>query len=204
MNLLSDYQDETVQVNAVSTKTRTTCPSQVPSSRHSATPAMTSCSSSSPGPCCTTRSMVKRLLTVENPAWSWEPSSRAGGSPRPTCQFLQAVPGAWIWTQTWVLQFFSTFLRDILSNQEFLVNSSASLFVFPGPKFTSSKSVWLLTAEGFSMVCSGTYIITLRFSYGAGSKFTPGCCNLLQYQFLSLGLILYNILTSSSTSTDAR
>ena len=47
VNLLSDLQDDSVQVNHVSTRTR---PSQVPS-QCSATPASTSCSLSSPGPC---------------------------------------------------------------------------------------------------------------------------------------------------------
>ena len=62
------------------------------------------------------------------------------------------------------------FLRDILSDREFLVDSGASVSVFPGPKSTSSEGVRLLTADGTPMVCSGTKIIPLRFSCGSGSK----------------------------------
>ena len=62
------------------------------------------------------------------------------------------------------------FLKDILSDREFLVDSGASVSVFPGPKSTSSDGVRLLTADGSPMICSGTKIIPLRFSCGSGSK----------------------------------
>ena len=62
------------------------------------------------------------------------------------------------------------FLKDILSDREFLVDSSASVYVFPGPKSASSNGVRLLTADGSPMICSGTKIIPLRFSCGSGSK----------------------------------
>ena len=42
--------------------------------------------------------------------------------------------------------------------------------MFPGPKSDSSDGVRLLTADGSLMVCSGTKIIPLQFSCGAGSK----------------------------------
>ena len=61
-------------------------------------------------------------------------------------------------------------LRDILSDREFLVDSGASVSMFPGPKSDSSDGVGLLTADGSPMICSGTKIIPLRFSCGAGSK----------------------------------
>ena len=51
------------------------------------------------------------------------------------------------------------FLRDILSDREFLVDSGASVSVFPGPKSNSSDGVRLLTADGSPMICSGTKII---------------------------------------------
>ena len=62
------------------------------------------------------------------------------------------------------------FLRDVLSDREFLVDSGASVFVFPGPKSTSVDGVCLLTDNGSPMVCSGSCIIPLRFSCGSGSK----------------------------------
>ena len=62
------------------------------------------------------------------------------------------------------------FLRDILSDREFLVDSGASVSVLPGPRSDSSDGVRLLTADGSPMVCSGTKIIPLQFYYSAGSK----------------------------------
>ena len=53
------------------------------------------------------------------------------------------------------------FLKDIFSDREFLVDSGASVSVFPGPKSTSSDGVRLLTADGSPMICSGTKIIPL-------------------------------------------
>ena len=61
-------------------------------------------------------------------------------------------------------------LRDILSDREFLVDSGASVSMGPGPKSDSSDGVGLLTADGSPMICSGTKIVPLRFSCGAGSK----------------------------------
>ena len=62
------------------------------------------------------------------------------------------------------------FLKDILSDHEFLVDSRASVVVFPGPRSSSDDIVCLLTANGSPMVCSGTRLIPLRFSCGSGSK----------------------------------
>ena len=66
--------------------------------------------------------------------------------------------------------YFLLFLKDILSDREFLVDSGASVSVFPGPKSTSSDKVRLLTADGSLMICSGTKIIPLQFSCCSGSK----------------------------------
>ena len=49
---------------------------------------------------------------------------------------------------------FLLFLRDILSHREFLVNSEASVSVFPGPNSSSINGVCLLTADGSAMVSS--------------------------------------------------
>ena len=62
------------------------------------------------------------------------------------------------------------FLRNILSDREFLVDSGTSVSVFPGPKSTSVDGVCLLTADGSLMVCSGSHIIPWRFSCGSNSK----------------------------------
>ena len=62
------------------------------------------------------------------------------------------------------------FVKDILSSQEFLVDSGASVSVFPGPRSSSDDGVCLLTADGSPMICSGSCLIPLRFSCGSGSK----------------------------------
>ena len=62
------------------------------------------------------------------------------------------------------------FLKDILSDPEFLVDSGASVSVFPGPRSCSDNGVCLLTANRSHMVFSGTCLIPLRFSWGSGSK----------------------------------
>ena len=62
------------------------------------------------------------------------------------------------------------FLRDILSDREFLVNSGAWVSVFNGPKSTSIDRVCLQSANGTLMMCSGSHIIPLCFSCGANSK----------------------------------
>ena len=55
------------------------------------------------------------------------------------------------------------FMKDILSVREILVDSGASVLVFPGPKSSSVNRVHLLTADG-------SPIIPLQFSCGSDSK----------------------------------
>ena len=62
------------------------------------------------------------------------------------------------------------FLKEILSDCEFLVDSGASVSVFLGSRSSSGDGVRLLTADVSQMVCSGTCLIPLRFSCGSGSK----------------------------------
>ena len=62
------------------------------------------------------------------------------------------------------------FRRDILFDREFLVDSGASVSIFPGPKSTSVDGVCILTADGSPMVCSGSCIIPLCSSCGSDSK----------------------------------
>ena len=62
------------------------------------------------------------------------------------------------------------FLKVILSDQGFLIDSVTSLSIFSGTKYTTDHGVCILTADGSPMVCSGTPIIPLHFSCGSGSK----------------------------------
>ena len=59
------------------------------------------------------------------------------------------------------------FLKDILSNREFLVDSGAYVSVFPGSKSLSVDGVPLLTADGLPMFCSGFPGSTLSVSPAA-------------------------------------
>ena len=62
------------------------------------------------------------------------------------------------------------FLEDILSDREFLVDSGASVSVFPGPWSSSDDRVRLFTEDGSRMVCSGTGLIPLHFSCSSSSR----------------------------------
>ena len=62
------------------------------------------------------------------------------------------------------------FLKDILSNCDFLVDSGVSISVFPCPRSSSDDRLCLLTANGSPMVCSGTHFIPLLFSCCSVSK----------------------------------
>ena len=62
------------------------------------------------------------------------------------------------------------FVRDILSGREFLVDSGASVSVFPGPSSSSGDGFRLLTADGSPIFCSGSRLIPLRFSCGSRSR----------------------------------
>ena len=62
------------------------------------------------------------------------------------------------------------FVRDILSGQDFLVDSGASVSVFPGSSSSSSDGFCLLNADGSPIFCSGSRLIPLRFSCGSRAK----------------------------------
>ena len=56
------------------------------------------------------------------------------------------------------------YLQDSLSSRRFLIDSGASVSVFPAPRSSSTSSgVRLLTADGSSLMCSGSRIIPLGF-----------------------------------------
>ena len=61
------------------------------------------------------------------------------------------------------------FVQDVLSGREFLIDSGASVSVFPGPRSSSVDGIHLLTANGLSMFCSGSRLIPLKFSCGLRS-----------------------------------
>ena len=80
----------------------------------------------------TIRNMVRRKMTAGNRAWFWKTISLAGVRSCSTC-----LPCFQSCTSSRSL----LFLLDILSDREFLVDSGASVSVFPGPK---SASPWPL------------------------------------------------------------
>ena len=55
------------------------------------------------------------------------------------------------------------YLQDLLSSRRFLIDSGDSVSVFMASPLTSSSGVWLVTADGSSLTCSGSRIIPLRF-----------------------------------------
>ena len=58
----------------------------------------------------------------------------------------------------------TSYLQDSLSSRRFLIDSGASVSVFPAPRSSSSSSgVQLLTVDGSYLSCSGSGIIPLRF-----------------------------------------
>ena len=94
------------------------------------------------------------------------------------------------------------FLKDLLSNNAFLVDLWASVSVIPGPSSLTSNGVCLLTADSYPVVCSDSRLIRLRFSCGrgAGSKvytwsfqIAPVSVPLLEADFLQCHRLLIDI-----------
>ena len=79
------------------------------------------------------------------------------------------------------------FVKDILSDQEFLVDSGASISVFLGPRLSSDVGVCLLTADGSPMICSTSHLIPLHFSCGSGSRVYTWNFQLAPVSILLLG-----------------
>ena len=139
----------------MATKTR---PS--PASRRSPTPAPSPSSPVSPGPCwyhkkhgnkaqhCGKPCSESEKLAVGQVELSFQPAG-----------FLDALPEPE--PEPEMCSYSLMFLKDILSDREFLVYSCASVSMFPGLKSTSSDGVRLLTADGSPMICSGNKIIPL-------------------------------------------
>ena len=55
------------------------------------------------------------------------------------------------------------YLHDKLSNRRFLVDTGASISVFPSTSASSTPGVQLLTADGSTLTCSGSRIMPLQF-----------------------------------------
>ena len=55
------------------------------------------------------------------------------------------------------------YLHDVLSNRRFLVDTGASISVFPASASPTSSGVQLLTANRSTLICSGSRIIPLCF-----------------------------------------
>ena len=77
------------------------------------------------------------------------------------------------------------YLQDKLSSHQFLVDSRASASVFPAPASSSASIVKLLTADGSSVMCSGSRIFPQSF----GSCSFDWMFNWLPYLFQYLGQI---------------
>ena len=111
------------------------------------------------------------------------------------------VPQALLWF-TFKTSFLPTF---------FLVNSEASVSVFPAPASSSTSGVKLLTADGSSVSCSGSRIIPLRFgSYSFNWLFqlAPDSVPILGADFLHhhhllLGVAKQKVFSSSSPGSPA-
>ena len=57
------------------------------------------------------------------------------------------------------------YIRDLLSSRRFLVDSGASVSLFPSLPSTSCSSVKFYTADSSSLTCSGSQIIPYRFDW---------------------------------------
>ena len=84
------------------------------------------------------------------------------------------------------------YLHDVLSNRRFLVDTGASISVFPAPASSTSSGVQLLTANGSTLSCSGSRIILYVLEHGI----VHGLFSWLQFLFLSLEQIFSSIMTS--------
>ena len=90
------------------------------------------------------------------------------------------------------------------------MDSEASVYVFPGPKYVNGvECVCLLTADGSPMVCSRSRIIPLHFSCGFVSKvyswnfqLAPVSVSLLGADFLQHLNLLVDIKGQGVVNTD--
>ena len=139
---------------------------KIPLSKRSLIPAPSSCSPTPPGVCWFHKKHGEKALKLQETLFhvgklavrQVETPVQPAGSPPVASAPEEFCSSSLI------------FLKDILSNHEFLVDSGASVSVFPGPKSSSVEGVLLLMADGSPMFCSGSLIIPLQFSCDSGSK----------------------------------
>ena len=91
------------------------------------------------------------------------------------------------------------YLQDFLRKQKFLIDSGASLSVFPCPSSSSNNSnsdVMLITEDGSTMYCSGNRIIPLSFgskSYDWKFHLAPVSALILGNDFLRKHHLIVNM-----------
>ena len=96
------------------------------------------------------------------------------------------------------------YLQDSPSSRRFLIDSGASVSVFPAPRSSSTSSgVRLLTADGSSLMCSGSWIIPLRFgTHRLPLQLAPVTIPILGAEFLRYFNLLLYISNQRVFSTD--
>ena len=138
-------------------------------------------------PAGTARSTVIKLRTAGNPDLSRKTSSPAGAESlvKPagfSKLFSEPVPE----TEPEPCSMSLLFLRDILSNREFLVDSRAFFSVFPGSKSSATNGICLLTSMVLRRYGVGPRLSLSISPLGLGLRFTLGLFSSLRCQFPSL------------------
>ena len=99
------------------------------------------------------------------------------------------------------------YLQDSLSSRRFLINSGASVSVFPAPRSSSSPSgVKLLTADGSSLSCLGSRVIPLQFGnhrFELSFQLAPVAIPILGADFLKHYNLLLDVSNQRVFSTDS-
>lgn len=97
------------------------------------------------------------------------------------------------------------FLQDELSSRRFLVDSGASISVFPAPPTSDGSGVRLLTADGSALSCSGSRIIPLRFGqhrFEWPFQLAPVSVPILGADFLKQHQLLVDVANQRVFSSD--
>ena len=99
------------------------------------------------------------------------------------------------------------YLQDSLSSRRFLIDSGASVLVFPDPGSSGEVSgVKLLTADGSSLTCSGSWVIPLCFGnhrFEWPFQLDPVTIPILGADFLKHYNLLLNISNQRVFSSDS-
>ena len=99
------------------------------------------------------------------------------------------------------------YLQDSLSSRRFLIDSGASVSVFPAPRSSSTSSgVKLLTADGSSLTCSGSRLIPLLFGahrFEWPFQLAPVAIPILGADFLKHFNLILDVSNQRVFSTDS-